>query len=34
MSELNEAMPNHVGAYAEVVTPGRVAAGDAVVALG
>ena len=34
MSELNAAMPNHLGAYAEVVTPGRVAVGDAVVALG
>ena len=31
MTELNEAAPNHLGVYAEVVAPGEVAVGDAVV---
>lgn len=30
MSELNTAAPNHLGAYAEVVTPGEVSVGDEV----
>ena len=30
LSDLNPAMPNHLGAYANVVTPGSVSVGDAV----
>lgn len=33
LNELNVAMPNHLGVYASVVTPGLVAVGDAVVVL-